>query len=61
MRRELGGEGSAEVGWGDLLARAAPPEEGDDWPLPLPAGPSEEDLFRLPEKPKRPNPFGEDE
>lgn len=61
MRRELGGEGSAEVGWGDLLARAAPPEEGDDWPLPLPAGPSEEDLFRLPERPKRPNPFGEDE
>ena len=60
MRRELSGEG-AEVGWGDLLARAAPPDEGEDWPLPLPKGPSEEDLFRLPEKPKRPNPFGEDE
>jgi hypothetical protein len=60
MRRELTGEG-AEVGWGDLLARAAPPDEGDEWPLPLPKGPSEEDLFRLPEKPKRPNPFGEDE
>ncbi len=60
MRRELSGE-SAEVGWGDMLARTAPPDEGDDWPLPLPKGPSEEDLFRLPEKPKRPNPFGEDE
>ena len=60
MRRELSGEG-AEVGWRDLLARSAPAEEGDDWPLPLPQGPSEEDLFRLPEKPKRPNPFGEDE
>jgi hypothetical protein len=61
MRRELGGEGSADVGWGDLLARAAPQDEGYDWPLPLPKGPSEDDLFRLPEKPKRPNPFGEDE
>ncbi|HET7520487.1 MAG TPA: hypothetical protein VFK61_02990 [Candidatus Limnocylindria bacterium] len=58
-RRELSGEG-AEVGWGDLLARTAPPDEGDDWPLPLPQGPSEEDVFRLPDKPKRPNPFGED-
>jgi hypothetical protein len=59
FRRELGGEGG-EVGWGDLLARSAPPDEGDDWPLPLPKGPSEEDVFRLPDKPKRPNPFGED-
>jgi hypothetical protein len=58
MRRELGGE--AEVGWGDLLSRTAPPDEGDGWPLPLPTGPSEEELFRLPEKPKRPNPFGDD-
>jgi hypothetical protein len=57
-RRELSGEG-AVVGWGDLLARTAPPDEGDDWPLPLPQGPSDEDVFRLPEKPKRPNPFGE--
>jgi hypothetical protein len=61
MRRELGGEGSADVGWGDLLARAAPEDKGDDWPLPMPKGPTEDDLFRLPEKPKRPNPFGEDE
>jgi len=60
MRRELSGEG-AEVGWGDLLARTPPEDAGDAWPLPLPKGPSEEDLFRLPAKPKRPNPFGEDE
>jgi hypothetical protein len=58
MRRELGG--GAEVGWGDLLSHSAPPDEGDDWPLPLPKGPREEDLFRLPDKPKRPNPFGDD-
>jgi hypothetical protein len=60
FRRELGGEGG-DVGWGDLLARSAPADEGDEWPLPMPKGPSEEDLFRLPEKPKRPNPFGDDE
>jgi hypothetical protein len=59
MRRELGGAG-AEVGWGDLLARTKPADEGDEWPLPLPTGPSEDDLFKLPEKPKRPNPFGDD-
>jgi hypothetical protein len=58
-RRELSGEGG-EVGWDDLLARSTPPDEGEDWPLPLPKGPSEEDVFRLPEKPKRPNPFGDD-
>jgi hypothetical protein len=59
MRRELGGE-AGEVGWGDLLSRTPPPDTGDDWPLPLPKVPSEDDLFRLPEKPKRPNPFGDD-
>ena len=59
FRRELGGE-AGEVGWGDLLARTPPPDEGDEWPLPLPKGPSEEDVFRLPDKPKRPNPFGDD-
>lgn len=60
-RRELTGSG-ADVGWGDLLDRSRPPDdEGDAWPLPLPHGPKEEDFFRLPpEKPKRPNPFGED-
>jgi hypothetical protein len=59
MRRELSGD-SAEVGWGDLLSRTPSPDEGEDWPLPLPKGPSEEDVFRLPEQPKRPNPFGDD-
>jgi hypothetical protein len=61
LRRELAEEGAAEVGWGDLLARTPAEDEGDDWPLPLPKGPSEDDVFRLPEKPKRPNPFGDDE
>jgi len=59
MRRELTGSG-AEVGWGDLLSKARPPDDTDAWPLPLPSGPSEEELFRLPERPKRRNPFGED-
>jgi hypothetical protein len=58
MRRELGVGG--DVGWGDLLEQARPADEGDEWPLPMPKGPTEEDLFRLPEKPKRPNPFGDD-
>jgi hypothetical protein len=57
-RRELAGE--VEVGWDDLLSKTPRPDEGDDWPLPLPKGPSEEDVFRLPPKPSRPNPFGED-
>ncbi len=60
-RRELAGAGT-DVGWGDLLERARPADDEDEgWPLPLPSGPKEEDFFRLPpEKPKRPNPFGED-
>ena len=58
MRRELGG--TTEIGWGDLLSASKPADEGDDWPLPLPRGRSEDDLFRLPEKPQRPNPFGDD-
>jgi hypothetical protein len=58
-RRELS-EG-AEVGWGDLLERTQPvADEGDAWPLPIPRRASEDDLFRLPGKPKRTNPFGED-
>ncbi|MDP9467429.1 MAG: hypothetical protein M3P32_01635 [Chloroflexota bacterium] len=57
-RREL--DASADVGWGDLLSHTKPPDEGEEWPLPLPKGPSEEDLFRLPPKPSRPNPFGDD-
>jgi hypothetical protein len=58
-RRELSGETDPGA-WSDLL-RAARPDEGDDWPLPLPQTPDADDFFRLPpEKPKRPNPFGED-
>ena len=58
-RRELTGA-AADTGWGDLLRHTAPPDDTDDWPLPHPKGPSEDDLFRLPERPKRPNPFGDD-
>jgi hypothetical protein len=58
FRRELSGETDADA-WSGLLKRAEP-DDSDDWPLPLPKGPSEEDVFRMPEKPKRPNPFGDD-
>jgi hypothetical protein len=58
-RRELSGETDADA-WSGLL-RAAKPDEGDDWPLPLPRTPDADDFFRLPpERPKRPNPFGDD-
>ena len=58
-RRELTGETDADA-WSGLL-RASKPDEGDDWPLPLPPKADPDDLFRLPpEGPKRPNPFGED-
>lgn len=58
-RRELSGPTDADA-WSGLLRRAAP-DEGDDWPLPLPKAPDADDFFRLPpERPKRPNPFGED-
>jgi hypothetical protein len=58
-RRELTGETDADA-WSGLL-RASTPDEGDDWPLPLPPKPDPDDLFRLPPQgPKRPNPFGED-
>jgi hypothetical protein len=58
-RRELEGA-AADVGWDDLLSHTRPPDEGEEWPLPLPKGPSEDDVFRLPPKPSRPNPFGDD-
>ena len=58
FRRELSGETDADA-WSGLL-KAAEPDESDEWPLPLPKGPSDEDVFRLPDKPKRPNPFGDD-
>ena len=58
-RRELTGETDADA-WSGLL-RASAPDEGEDWPLPLPPKSDPDDLFRLPaEKPKRPNPFGDD-
>ena len=58
-RRELTGETDADA-WSGLL-RASKPDEGDDWPLPLPPTGDPDDLFRLPpDGPKRPNPFGED-
>jgi hypothetical protein len=58
-RRELTGETDPDA-WSGLL-RASAPDEGDDWPLPLPPRRDPDDLFRLPsEKPKRPNPFGDD-
>lgn len=58
-RRELSGETDADA-WSGLLRKAAP-DEGDDWPLPLPRTPDADDFFRLPqERPKRPNPFGDD-
>jgi hypothetical protein len=58
-RRELSGETDVDA-WSGLL-RAAAPDEGDDWPLPLPKAPDADDFFRLPaERPKRPNPFGDD-
>jgi hypothetical protein len=58
-RRELTGETDADA-WSDLL-RASTPDEGDEWPLPLPPKGNPDDLFRLPQEgPKRPNPFGDD-
>jgi len=60
-RRELSGETDAAA-WAGLLRASAPPDDDEDgWPLPLPPKRDPDDLFRLPpEKPKRPNPFGDD-
>jgi hypothetical protein len=59
-RRELAGETDADA-WSDLLRASRPADDEEGWPLPLPSTPREDDFFRLPpEKPKRPNPFGED-
>lgn len=58
FRRELAGETDADA-WSGLL-RAAEPKDDDEWPLPLPKSRNDDDLFRLPEKPKRRNPFGDD-
>jgi hypothetical protein len=60
MRRELTGS-FEELGWGEMLTRTKPDAgEGESWPLPLPKAPREEDVFRLPPKPSKPNPFGEE-
>ncbi len=58
-RRELTGEGD-EAGWDDLLRHTAPADDEDDWPFALPSPGEEDDLFRLPGRPRRPNPFGDD-
>ena len=59
-RRELTGETDADA-WSGLLRASRPDDEGEDWPLPLPPQRDADELFRLPpEKPKRPNPFGDD-
>ena len=59
-RRELTGETDADA-WSGLIRASRPDDEGDDWPLPLPPAGDPDDLFTLPpEKPKRPNPFGDD-
>ena len=59
-RRELAGETDADA-WSDLLRASRVDDDADDWPLPLPPKRDPDDLFRLPaDKPKRPNPFGDD-
>ena len=60
MRRELSGETDAGA-WDDLLRASRPADDQEGWPLPLPSAPDADDFFRLPpERPKRPNPFGDD-
>jgi hypothetical protein len=60
-RRELSGETAADA-WAGLLRASQPADDDEDgWPMPLPPQRDPDDAFRLPpEKPSRPNPFGED-
>ena len=59
-RRELTGETDADA-WSGLLRASRPDDEDDAWPLHGPPTGDPDDLFRLPpERPKRPNPFGDD-
>ena len=59
-RRELTGETDVDA-WSGLLRASTPADDDDAWPLPLPPRRDPDDLFRAPpERPKRPNPFGED-
>jgi hypothetical protein len=59
-RRELTGETDADA-WAGLLRASSPADDDEDgWPLPLPPRRDTDEAFRLPpEKPKRPNPFGD--
>jgi hypothetical protein len=60
MRRELSGETDAGA-WDDLLRVSRPADGEEGWPLPLPSTPDADDFFTLPpDRPKRPNPFGDD-
>lgn len=60
LRRELSGETDAGA-WDDLLRASRPADDDEAWPLPMPSTPDADDFFSLPpERPKRPNPFGED-
>jgi hypothetical protein len=61
MRRELSGETDAGA-WDDLLRASRPADDDEDgWPLPLPSAPDADEFFKLPaDRPKRPNPFGDD-
>jgi hypothetical protein len=61
FRRELSGETDADA-WAGLLRASTPANDDEDgWPMPLPRQRDPDDLFRLPpEKPKRPNPFGDE-
>jgi len=60
-RRELSGETDPDA-WAGLLRASAPADDDEDgWPMPLPPQRDPDEVFRLPpEKPKRPNPFGDD-
>lgn len=58
-RRELAGEADEDT-WGRLLRSGDPADDADDWPS-MPHVPDADDFFRLPpDRPKRPNPFGDD-
>lgn len=57
-RRELAGDSEAD--WTDILRRTQPTDAEDAWPIPTGPKHDEDDVFRLPPKPNRPNPFGDD-
>jgi hypothetical protein len=56
-RRELAGENEAD--WTDILRRTQPKDD-DAWPVPSGPKRDAEDIFRLPPRSDRPNPFGDD-